>query len=167
MKSKAKVVIPILIAALIVAVGAGVGTYLAKRDTDRYNGIIPYAENAVVLDSGEEIEPAQQGYIDLKYNFRAYSRDGVTFSCSLANAASNEYDLFFDLFADIEATDRLYLSGLLSPGTALQSVTLNRALPVGSNTVYVAFNQVDTDENGEQVLVGQAVVTVEFIVLED
>ena len=167
MKSKAKVVIPILIAALIVAVGAGVGTYLAKRDTDRYNGVIPYAEDAVVLDEGDEIEPADQGWIDLKYNYQAFSRDGTHFSCLLANSASNEYNMFFDLFADVEATDRLFLSGLLPLGTALQSVTLNRALPVGSNTVYVAFNQVDTDENGEQVLVGQAVVTVEFIVLED
>ena len=167
MKLNAKVVIPILIVALFVAVGVGVGTYLATRDATKYNGIIPYADNAVVLDKGGEIEPAEQGWINLKYNYQAFSKDGVHFSCFLANDAGNEYDLFFDLFADVEATDRLFLSGLLPPGTALNTVELNRALPVGSTTVYVAFNQVGTDEDGEQALVGQSVVTVEFIVLED
>ena len=165
MKLSAKVVIPILI--LFVAVGAGVGTYLAAKNTTRYNGIIPYADDAVVLAGGGELEPAQQGWINLKYNYQAFSRDGVHFSCLLANDAGNEYDLFFDIFADVEATDRLYLSGLLPPGTALKNIELDRALPAGSTTVYVAFNQVDFDENGEQALVGQTVVTVEFIVLED
>ena len=123
------------------------------------------AENVVLVGEGD-VEPAPQDMINLLYNFQAFSVDGVGFNCVLANDAGNRYNMYVDIFADVEGTDRLYMSGLLEPGSGLTRVELNRELPVGTNTVYVAFNQVDTDENGEQAIVGQAVVTVEFIVTE-
>lgn len=168
MKLNAKVFIPVLV--LVLALGVGAGIFFASRgrgDAQRESGTIPYAENVVVLNGGGKIEQAEQDMINLTYNYQAFSTDGVNFKCLLANDAGNEYDLFFDIFADVEATDRIYLSGLLQPGTALRNIELDRALPVGTNTVYVAFNQVDFNEDGEQSLVGQAVVTVEFIVTEE
>lgn len=165
---KLKVLIPVLV--LVLALGVGAGVYFSSRgnggEEEAQSGLIPMAEN-IVLVGGGDVQPAPQNMINLKYNYQAFSTDGINFIGLLANDPGNEYDMFVDLFADAEATDRLFLSGLLPPGTGIQRIALNRALPVGTNTVYVAFNQVDTDEDGEQAIVGQAVVTVEFIVTEE
>lgn len=164
---KLKVLIPVMV--LVLALGVGAGLFFSSRNKEEKkeeSGYIPMAEN-VVLVGGGNVEPPPQDMINLKYNYQAFSKDGINFTGLLANDPGNEYDMFVDIFADAGATDRIYLSGLLPPGTGLQSIELNRALPVGTNTVYVAFNQVDFDENGEQAIVGQAVVTVEFIVTEE
>lgn len=167
MKRNAKIIIPIILIAA--ALGIGVGVYFANSahgDKDLKDGRIPYQEGVVVLED-TMIEPTEDGWIDLTYNYQAYSRDGIHFSCYLTNDASNVYDLYFDIYADGAMRDEIYLSGLLPPGTALQNITLDRELPVGTNEVYVVFNQVDLDEGGNQVIVGQATVTVEFIVAEE
>lgn len=166
MKVKAKVIIPI--AVLVFVLGIGAGVYFLRStpgDEDINDGRIPYAEGVVVMED-TEIEPPEYGWMDLTYNYQAYSNDGTNFSCLLSNAPSNQYDLYFDLYADAELTDEIFLSGLLPPGTALEQVELNRTLPVGTTTVYVVFNQVDDDENGNQTIVNQTVVTVDFIVVE-
>lgn len=165
MKVKAKVIIPI--AVLVFALGIGAGVYFLRSapEEDINDGRIPYAEGVVVMED-TDIEPAEYGWIDLKYNYQAFSNDGVNFSCLLANAASNQYDLYFDLYADAELKDEIFLSGLLQPGTALEKVTLDHALPEGTTTVYVVFNQVDTGEGGAQTIVNQTIVTVDFVVVE-
>lgn len=165
MKVKAKVIIPI--AALVLALGIGAGIYFLRSvpEEDINDGRIPYAEGVVVMED-TDVEPAEYGWIDLTYDYQAFSKDGINFTCLLSNAASNQYDLYFDLYADADLTDEIFLSGLLPPGTALEEITLNHALPVGTTTVYVVFNQVDTDEDGNQSIVNQTVVTVEFIVAE-
>lgn len=160
MKFKAKVVVPIV---AVLAVGIGIAVYFLRPAPD--DGRIPYATGVVVTDE-TDIEPADFGWLDLLYDYQARSSDGVNFSCMLANAASNRYDMYFDLYTDAELTDEVFLSGLLKPGTALEEITLDHALPAGTNTVYVAMNQVDTDEDGKQTIVDQTVVTVEFIVSE-
>lgn len=165
MKKKAKVIVPVVVLVLALGIGAGVYFLRPAPEEDAGDGHIPYAQGVVVMDE-LDIEPAEYGWIDLTYNYQAFSKNGVNFSCLLANAASNQYDLYFDLYADAELTDELFLSGLLRPGTALEQVDLNRALPVGTNTVYVVFNQVDTDEGGNQTIVNQTTVTVDFVVVE-
>lgn len=165
MKVKAKVIVPIAVLVLALGIGAGVYFLRSTPEEDINDGRIPYAEGVVVMED-TEIEPVDYGWIDLTYNYQAFSNDGVNFSCLLSNAASNRYDLYFDLYADAEMTDEIFLSGLLPPGTALEQIELSHALPVGTTTVYVVFNQVDTDEDGNQTIVNQTVVTVEFIVAE-
>lgn len=165
MKVKAKVIVPIAVLVLALGIGAGVFFLRSAPEEDVNDGRIPYAEGVVVMED-TDIEPAEYGWIDLTYNYQAFSKDGVNFSCLLANAASNQYDLYFDLYADADLTDEIFLSGLLPPGTALEQIELNHALPVGTTTVYVVFNQVDTGEDGNQTIVNQTVVTVEFIVAE-
>ncbi len=167
MKLKAKVLIPVA-ALLIVAIAAGVGTYLylSKNSKTENTGVrIPYAQGTVVMDSSD-VEETDEGYIALLYNYRAFSDDGQNFSCLLANSPANGYDLYFDIYTDIDLTDQVFLSGLLAPGSALEQITLNRVLPVGTNTLYVVHTQVDDNEEGEQVLLNQSVVTVDFIVTE-
>ncbi len=165
MKLKTKVIIPVAVLVLALCIGAGVYFLRPTPVEDIDDGRIPYAEGVVVIDKSD-IEPVEYGWIDLTYNYQAYSNNGVDFSCLLANESSNRYDLYFDLYADAELTDEIFLSGLLQPGTALDKVSLNHALPVGTTTVYVVFNQVDTNEEGNQTIVNQTVVTVDFIVVE-
>jgi len=45
----------------------------------------------------------------------------------------------------IKMTDELFLSGLIRPGEAFQSVELNRALDPGTYTIYCVFTQVGED----------------------
>ncbi len=164
MKFKAKVILPVL--AVLLLFGAGIGTYFylnRSEEQDLDDSRIPYAEGVVLME-GTDIEPVPKGRIALRYNYQARSTDGTNFTCKLGNDESNQYDLYFDLYADAALTDQLYLSGLLRPGTALEEITLNHALPEGTNTVYVSFNQVDTDEEGNQSLLSQTLVTVDFIV---
>lgn len=165
MKFKAKVILPVLAVLLALGIGAGaVYLFMSKTPDENINdGRIPYAEGVVVME-GMDIEPVAKGRIALRYNYQARSTDGINFTCKLGNDESNRYDLYFDLYADAALTDQIYLSGLLRPGTALDNITLNHALPKGTNTVYVGFNQVDVDEEGNQSLLSQTLVTVDFIV---
>lgn len=163
MKSKAKVILPVLAVLLLVGVGVGVFLYMNRPDDSVDDGRIPFAEGVVIMDD-TNIDPVAKGRIALRYNYQAHSTDGIHFSCKLGNDKSNQYPLYFDLYADAALTDQIYLSGLLNPGTALEEITLDHALPEGTNTVYVSFNQVDVDEEGNQSLLSQTLVTVDFIV---
>lgn len=157
--SKKKVAIILLL--LLLAIGIAIIVYLLffKKDDNR----IPYAEGVVLL-GGEEIEPVEEGWINLRYNKKAFSSDGIHFSGLLANDAGNALDMYFDVYADSEFEDPIFLSGLVAPGYGLQTFTLDHALPAGSTTCYVIHNQVDTDEDGTQFIVRQMIITVEFVV---
>lgn len=159
--SKKKVIVLLL---LLLAIGIGVAVYFfLTREKETADDRIPY-EQGVVLLGGEEIEPVNNGWIALTYNYKAFSRDGVHFSCLLSNSAANLYDLYFDIYADDVLQDQVFLSGLIPPGYGLNEIELNHALPAGTTKCYVVFNQVDTDEDGNQSIVNQMLVTVDFVV---
>lgn len=158
-KSKKKALLLLL---LLLLIGASVGVYFAFFWEKPDDGRIPYAEGVVLY--GDNDVKAGEGWIGLTYNHQAFSKDGVEFSCLLTNDPSNQYDMYFDIYADSSMEDEIFLSGLVRPGYSLQTIELNHALPAGSTTCYVVFNQVDTDGDGNQSIVGQVAVTVEFIV---
>ncbi len=62
-------------------------------------------------------EQARQPGVTLEYKNDARSEDGENFSCYIANAVENAYDMYIQIFADAELTDQLLLTGLLRPGT--------------------------------------------------
>ena len=106
---------------------------------------------------------AKERNVALEYQNEAFSSDGKTFSCYIANAPANLYDMFLTIYADAELTDQLYLSGLIPPGSGFEEITLDHALDAGDHTVYVAVTQVDTDEKtGEQAIKNQVMHTIEF-----
>lgn len=111
----------------------------------------------------EAMENAKNGMVALQYQNDAFSSDGKTFSCYIANAPSNLYDMFLTIYADAELTDQVYLSGLVPPGSGFEEITLDHSLEQGDHTVYVAVTQVETDEEtGEQVMRNQVIHTIEF-----
>lgn len=168
---KVVVIAAVIIIALLVAV---IVLLMRPQPTaDIMDGGIPkvgYANNAtVVMDEDslqaavdEAVENAKNGKISLLYQNDAFSSDGKTFSCFIANNQLNLYDMFIGLYADEDFSDQLYLSGLVPPGSGFEELTLDHALPAGDNTVYVVLNQVKTDENGQQAITGQVVHTMKF-----
>lgn len=168
---KVVIIAAVIIIALLVAV---ILLLMRLQPTaDVADGGIPkvgYANNATVVtdqDSlqaavDEAVENAKNGRISLLYRNEAFSGDGKTFSCFIANNQLNLYDMFIGLYADEDMTDQLYLSGLVPPGSGFEELTLEHALPAGENTVYVVLNQVKTEENGQQTITGQVVHTMKF-----
>lgn len=142
-----------------------------QHTTVASNGVrIGYAsEGVTAVDDPEALsravqamyDAAQEPGISLEYENDAYSEDGINFDCYIANAGVNEYDMFIALYADANYQDELFLSGLLRPGQAFDSVKLNHALNPGDNTVYCAFTQI-AEENGEQVIHDQIIITLNF-----
>ena len=151
------------VAAFVLLVGIAAGVYFFVNREDPDDGRIPY-QQGVVLMGGETVEPVKQGWLALTYDYKAFSSDGVNFSCYLTNDAANAYDLYFDIYADDTLKDQVFLSGLIPPGYGLKQIELNHALPAGTTKCYVVFNQVDTDEEGNQSMVNQMLVTVDFVV---
>lgn len=120
-------------------------------------------ENTLQAAIDEAVENAKNGMVALSYQNDAYSKDGKTFSCYIANDAGNLYDMFVAIYADSGLTDQIFLSGLIPPGSGFEEITLDHALESGDHRVYVAVTQVETDEEtGEQVLGNQVMHTIEF-----
>lgn len=164
------------IAALLVMTGCAKREVTLQADGDSQTDrslVIGYAEEGVtVVEDPQALEKAVQQAIEnaansaiaLEYKNDAYSRDGVNFSCYIANSLENKYDMFIQIFADETYQDELFLSQLLRPGQAFETLKLNHSLPTGTTRVYVAMTQVDTAENGEQTLMTQTFVTMDFTV---
>lgn len=166
--SKKVIVVAVVAVLVVIVVAAAVVLYfLNGKETDNQLG---YASDAVVLldeDSlqaavDEAMANAKNSLVALEYEEHAYSTDGKNFSCYIANSASNLYDMFLTIFADAELSDQVFLSELIPPGSGFEQITLDHALEPGDHVVYVAVTQVDTDENGTQVLKNQVVHTMTF-----
>lgn len=111
----------------------------------------------------EAYQKAEEGRMALEYKSLATSDDGLNFSCYLANSVDNRYDMFIAIYGDTDFQDELYLSQLLRPGSAFNSITLEHALDPGTHEVYVVFTTVETTED-EQIIHGQNVMAMDFIV---
>lgn len=172
--NKMFIAIIILIVAIIGA--TAVIVFMMNRNSGEQDSgpTIGYATNAtVMLDQqsvqaamDEAVRNARDGRIGLSYRNDAYSEDGSTFECRIANSIANYYDMFLTIYADAELTDQIYLSGLVPPGSGFQQITLDHPLDPGDHRVYVVLTQVKTNEDGEQVLAHQASYTMDFHVTQ-
>jgi hypothetical protein len=164
---------------LLIALIALLATGCAKKETaeevqeepapDR-SLVIGYAEEGVTVVEDpdalarafqEAAENAQNSRIALEYKNDAYSEDGINFSCYIANSLNNQYDMFIQIFADAAYQDEVFLSQLIRPGQAFETLTLNHELPKGDTRCYVAFTQVETVD-GEQSVHAQTFFTMDF-----
>jgi hypothetical protein len=147
-----------------------------KKEEEKQSGLIlDYASEGVVemedpnalqnaFDAAKK--EAQESGFGLNYRNDAYSTDGKTFSCHIGNSRQNADDIFIAIYADPECTDELYISQLLRPGTAYETIELNRALEPGDHTVYVPHTKIRLID-GVQTIVGQVVITMDFHVSSD
>lgn len=167
-------VVKIGAAAMAVALAAGIGTavFLNRGDKPQNDGLtIGYAAEArVYLDEdsinaamAEAMRNAADGRVSLRYLNDASSSDGIHFTCQIDNSSTNLYDMFITIYADSELTDRIFLSGLVPPGSGFDEIELEHALEPGDHTVYVALTQVKiSEETGEQVIHNQVMHTMDF-----
>ena len=164
----------VVIVGLIVVIMVMAFFLFFRRDLDTIDdGEIPrvgYATEAKVMLDQDSLQAAadeaqrnaREGNIALQYRNDAFSSDGKTFSCRIVNAPANVYDMFLTIYADAALTDQIYLSGLVPPGSGFEEITLDHELEPGDHTVYVAITQVDTGDDGEQVIKNQVMHTIEF-----
>lgn len=168
-KSSNKIIIAVMIV-LVVAIVAAAAVFVALNRKDDSTKIGYATEAKVFMDEDslqaavdEALKNAEDGNVALQYQNDAFSNDGKTFSCYIANAPENLYDMFLTIYADEGLTDQIFLSELVPPGSGFEEITLDHALDTGIHTVYVAVTQVDTDkETGEQVIKNQVMHTIKF-----
>jgi hypothetical protein len=150
-------------------------TACKKKEEAQSGLILDYATEGVVetedpnaLQKAFDVakKEAQESRFGLDYKNDAYSEDGKTFSCYIGNSDENADDLFISVYMDPELTDELYTSQLLRPGTAFETIELNRTLDPGVYMVYVPHTQIRLVD-GKQTIVGQVVITMDFHVNSD
>lgn len=171
-----KWLIPALLAIVILLLAVVVVVVLRKPAAEGPGNVpendtpkIGYAEGVTAVEDPDALqkavdamyEEARKAGVTLEYKNDASSDDGENFSCYIANAVENEYDMYIQIFADAELIDQLLLTGLLRPGTAFDHITLEHPLDSGTHRVYVAFTQVEEDL---ATIHAQVVVTMDFAV---
>jgi hypothetical protein len=87
---------------------------------------------------------ASEGSMALEMKATAYSTDGKTFACSLANSARNKYNMYMVLYLD-EAGEEIYRSGLIPVGKKIESFTIDRQLSKGTHECTIVYTQVEDD----------------------
>ena len=172
-KSLDKRLIAVIVGLVVVIMVMAFFLLFRKDEVSIDDGDVPrigYATEAKVMLDQESLQAAadeaqknaREGRISLQYQNDAFSKDGKTFSCYIANAPSNLYDMFLTIYADAALTDQIFLSGLVPPGSGFEEITLDHKLEQGDHTVYVAITQVDTGDDGEQTIKNQVMHTIEF-----
>lgn len=126
-----------------------------------------YQEGVTAIDDASKLEEAlkkkkelaDEGGVPVTFANDAESTDGTNIDCYLGNPDRAKYDVYYQIFADAEMTDQLYLSGLVPPGSVLQQIELERALETGDHRVYVAVTQVEDDH---ATIHAQTYITMDF-----
>jgi hypothetical protein len=161
---------------LAIALTLSILTACKKKEEEKQSGmILDYATTGVVeMDDPEALQrayeeakqKAQDNTFGLKYQNDAYSTDGKTFSCRIGNSTQNADDIFIAIYADKECTDELFVSQLLRPGMAFDTVELNRTFEPGDYTFYVPHTKIRMID-GVQTIVAQVVITIDFHVTSE
>lgn len=164
--------VPALLAVVILLLAVVVVVLLRKpaESVDSPDGDTPklaYAEGTTVVTDEDALqkavdemyaEAADEG-IPLSFKNDAFSTDGENFECYIANPASSRYDMYIQIFADDALTDQLFLSGLLRPGNAFETIKLDHPLDAGTHRVIVALTQVEDDL---ETIHAQTMITMDF-----
>lgn len=161
------VVIVLLIAVIVFMMKPG--GQPADTADDSGTPKIGYEEGVTVVEDPDALQKAVRDMLDeaadsnvaLEYKNDAQSSDGENFSCYIANSLDNKYDMYVQIFADQELTEQILLTGLIRPGNALDTITLDHPLDSGTHRVYVAFTQVEEDL---ETIHAQVMVTMDFTV---
>lgn len=148
----------VVVVLLLLAIAAGcVYFFFIRKEQEEDNGIgfgVGVALTQEELDAAmaEAARNASGGAVGLKYKNGAYSEDGIEFDCYIVNSESNLYDMFFEIYADEQMTDKLFTSARIPRGSGYNKLKLDRALEKGTHTVYVHVATVTEDEDGKEKL---------------
>ncbi|MDL2302127.1 hypothetical protein LJC58_07220 [Lachnospiraceae bacterium OttesenSCG-928-D06] len=155
-KGQSKVVVILLVVIiLLVMVFAGVMLYLFMNKTEEQpettsNGIA--VESNLILDDPKTLQDAvddmykkaEEGYMTLEMKVDAYSTDGQNFTCFLANADGNSYDMYMVLYLD-DTQEEIYRSGMIPIGARIETFTTNKKIEPGTYMCTLVYNQLEED----------------------
>ncbi len=161
-----KVLIAVIVL-LLLAIAAGCVYFFFIRKEPEEDGLgfgVGVALTQEELDAAMEdaARNAAGGAVALKYKNGAYSDDGTNFDCYILNSESNLYDMFFEIYADEELTDKIFASGLIPRGSGYNKLELEQPLEKGDHTVFVLVSTVTTDEDGKEKIAAQITHTMDF-----
>ena len=161
-----KVLVAVIVL-LLLAIAAGCVYFFFIRKEPEEDGLgfgVGVALTQEELDAAMEdaARNAAGGAVALKYKNGAYSDDGTNFDCYILNSESNLYDMFFEIYADEELTDKIFASGLIPRGSGYNKLELEQPLEKGDHTVFVLVSTVTTDEDGKEKIAAQITHTMDF-----
>jgi hypothetical protein len=160
-KSKGLLIIIVILLVLLIGTVAGATALLLSRDDNSTEntevtetlpggqigfeaGVITTAEAA---QQAAEAAKVASGSIALELSVTAFSTDGQTFSCYIANAVENRYDVYFILLD--ENDEEIYRSGLVPVGSVLQTFQTVEPLSKGDHRCTLVYHQIDDDHQTE------------------
>ncbi len=113
--------------------------------------VLAYETNVVATDAetlqdmyDKMVEEAKEGTMALEMQTEANSTNGTDFTCYIANAYNNKYDMFVVIYDD-ETQQELYRSGLIPLGSRIESFTSSVKLEPGTHVGTIVYNQVEDD----------------------
>lgn len=172
--SKTKKTLIIILIAVVILLAAGCVTCIVLNKDDEpaestasltSDGAIPYEQNIGIVTSGQNLEDAikegAEAKFPLHFSTTATSTDGENFKCVLGNSEGARYDIYFDMYADSDFTEQVFLSGLIAPGTQLESFKTNRKFPSGNTEVFLVVTLVDDDH---KTLINQTAISITLVV---
>jgi len=125
---------------------------IVEAPTAPDGNVFDYDTSAVATDEDslakaleDMANKAKEGTMTLRMKTTASSTDGLNFSCALANAPDNRYDMFMTLYLD-ETGEELYKSGLIPLGMEINSFQVNRQLAPGTYEATLVYSQVNDDK---------------------
>jgi hypothetical protein len=132
--------------------------------------VLSYAEGVVALDEDTlqsqvdaMMKQAEEGTMTLEFKNTAYSSDGINFTCSVGNAIENKYDMYINIYTDDTLEDEILLTGLIPPGTGIESFESEIQLDPGDYETVMVLTQVSDDHTA---IVGQLSVVLNLVVSE-
>ena len=156
-KNNKKLIIIIIIVAVIIIAGLTTAIVLLLNKDDAAppfenpNGI-GYEPGVIAIDQGDlqdaykdALQKTEDGYITLLFNNWAESSDGVNFACSIGNSELNKYDMYFDMYLDNTLSQRVFLTGLIPPGSGIQKFKSEVMLDPGTYEAVLVLTQVKDD----------------------
>lgn len=154
-KSSNKTVVIILIIVIVLLLAGGATFFLLNKSKPAEQGVltsegtIPYEVNVGIVKENEDLaEKLKEGTgdrIPLHLSTTAQSSDGENFKCVLGNPEGAQYDMYFDIYADEDCTDQIYISGLLAPGSQLEGFKSKKTFPKGTQDVVLVVTTVEED----------------------
>lgn len=160
--TKLKVVFAVVIVALLAVIGVLVYklTHIPEPEAPQVQesvqpegNLFDYDDSAVAIDEdslakalSDMADKVKDGNMSLEMKTTASSSDGLNFSCKLANAPENRYDMFMTLYLD-ETGEELYRSGLIPLGMEINNFQISRKLAPGTYESTLVYTQVNDDKS--------------------
>lgn len=154
-KKQRNILVVLLIVIVMIMAGMVIFFLVSKNDTENVTdgpSLGMAVESNIILDDpktlqdavDEMIKKAEEGRMTLEMKVDAYSSDGESFKCYLANAKENNYDMFMVLYLD-EDQNEIYRSGLIPIGARIESFETSYKLKAGTHVGTLTFYQVEED----------------------